>query len=78
MNLAEFVSQVVSGKLRIVVGGRDGEGRLVSGFADPAGLTDEQVAAEAFANDVDETSSEDFESVVELVSKLRAGDGGQV
>lgn len=75
MNLAEFVSQVMSEKLRIVVGGRDNEGRLVSGFANPADLTDEQIAAEAFSNDIEETSSKDFESVVELVSRLRSPNG---
>jgi hypothetical protein len=77
MTLADFVAKVAAGEIRIPVGGRDKDGRLVTGFGNPAALTNEQVAAEAFSRDVDEAASVSFEEMVVLVGKVRS-DGGTV
>lgn len=75
MNLAEFVAKVAAGEIRVPVGGRDKDNRLVTGFGNPARLTNEQIAAEAFSRDVDEAAKISFEEIVSMVGKVR-GDGG--
>lgn len=78
MTLADFVAKVESGEIRVSMGGRDKEGRLVSGFADASKLTSEQIAAEAFLHEVDEASGSDFDKMVAKVTKARGSNGGTV
>jgi hypothetical protein len=78
MTLADFVAKVASGEIRVPIGGRDKEGRMVSGFADASTLTSQQIAAEAFSNEVDEASTFDFDRMVSEVTNIRGSDGGAV
>ena len=71
MTLSEFVRKVLAGSIAVVVGGLGPKDELLSGRGNPSNLTDEQIAAEAFARDVEGVSGENFEATVATVARLR-------
>jgi hypothetical protein len=77
MTLAEFVRDVLAGSIAVMVGGRGPEDEMLSGTGNPSNLTNEQIAAEAFARDVEDVSGDNFDSTVAEVARLRKiSDGG--
>lgn len=75
MTLAKFVRDVLAGSIAVMVGGRESEDVLISGHGDPANLTDEQIAAEAFARDVEGVSGNNFDVTVQQIARLRKASG---
>jgi len=72
MNLQQFIEDVESGEIQIIVGGKDKSGELVSGFTtDTDALTDEELAAEAISLDVAGAIETPFEELVSAVNKAR-------
>jgi hypothetical protein len=71
MTLSEFVRDVLAGSIAVMVGGLDRNDELLSGHGNPSSLTDEQIAAEAFARDVEGVSGDNFEATVAAVARLR-------
>jgi hypothetical protein len=77
MTLAEFVRDVLAGSIAVMVGGKGPKDEMLSGSGNPSNLTNEQIAAEAFAHDVEEVSADNFDSTVAEVARLRKiSDGG--
>ena len=76
MTLSEFVRDVFAGSIAVMVGGLGPKDELLSGRGNPSNLTDEQIAAEAFAHDVEGVSADNFHATVAEVSRLRENSDG--
>lgn len=71
MTLSKFVHDVLDGSIAVMVGGLGPKDELLSGRGNPSHLTDEQIAAEAFARDIEGVSGDNFEATVAAVARLR-------